>query len=81
MEKILEMSQPFVFKAVNLDSKPVSNFPKVSRELVTEGAVTGTQGACSVPSCLQTNATQASWKCKTPRIFPRNPEVRPVISG
>lgn len=54
MEKILEMSQPFLFKAVNLDSKPVSDFPKISRELVTEGAVTGTQGACSVPSCLKT---------------------------
>lgn len=72
MEKILEMSQP-------LDSKPVSNFPKVSRELVTEGAVTGTQGACSVPSCLQTNATQASWKCKTTRVFPRNPEARSAL--
>ena len=37
MEKILEMSQPFLFKAVNLDSKPVSDFPKISRELVIEG--------------------------------------------
>lgn len=54
MEKILEMSQPFVFNAINLDSKPVSDFPKISRELVIEGAVTGTQGACSVPSCLKT---------------------------
>lgn len=79
MEKILEMSQPFFFKAVNLHSKPVSDFPKISRELVIEGAVTGTQGACSVPSCLKTTGKcyPGFLEMQDSQNFPKEPRGPP----
>ena len=51
---MLDTSQPFVFKAVNLGLGKPRDFPKLSRELVTERAETRTQGAGSVPPLLQT---------------------------
>jgi hypothetical protein len=39
LNRFLEICQPFILQAANLGSEKLSDFPKVTRELVIEGAV------------------------------------------